>query len=106
MRFKYAFLIHAAPSYCFPDGHEVYVKEGCDHVLEFTKEQSSSHSLSKEVKDHIFIRGKSVCFRRVKRGDAGRYTIKSSNAYCEDQASFHLRVKCESPSSLTVTHIQ
>ena len=111
MRFKYVFLVHAAPSYCFPDGHEVCVKEGSDHVLEFTKEQSSSHSLSREgwgplLGDHICIRGKAVCFRRVKRRDAGRYTIKSSNAYEEGQASFHLRVKCESPSSLTVTHIQ
>ncbi len=87
------------------------MKEGCDHVLEFTKEQSFSHSLSREgrgplLQDHIYIRGTSVCFRRVKRGDAGRYTIRSSNAYGEGQASFHLRVKCESPTSLTVTHIQ
>ncbi len=111
MRFKYVFLVHAVPSYCFPDGHEVCVKEGCDHVLEFTEEYSSSRSLSREGKgsllgDHICIREKSVCFRRVKRGDAGRYTIKSSNAYGEGQASFLLRVKCESLSSLTVTHIQ
>ncbi len=111
MRFKYVFLVHAAPSHCFPDGHEVCVKEGSDHVLVFSKEHSSSHSLSREgwdplLEDHICIRGKSVCFRRVKRRDAGRYTITSSNAYGEGQASFHLRVKCESPSSLTVTHIQ
>ncbi len=101
MRFKYVFLVHAAPSYCFPDGHEVCVKEGCDHVLEFTKEHYSSHSLSREGRgpllgDRTCIRGKAVCFRRVKRRDAGKYTIKSSNAYGEGQASFHLRVKCES----------
>ncbi len=82
------------------------MKEGCDHDLEFTKEHSSSHSLSREVKDCICIKGKSVSFKRVKRRDAGRYTIKSSNAYGEAQGSFHLRVKCESPSSLTITHIQ
>ncbi len=108
MRFNYVFLVHAASSYCFPDGHEVCVKEGCDHVLGFTKELSSSHSLSREglLGDHICIREKSVSFKRVKRRDAGRYTITSANAYGKGQASFHLRVKCESPSSLTVIHIQ
>ena len=72
------------------------VKEDCDHVLEFTKEQSfmSREGRGPLLEDHIYIRETSVCYRRVKRGDAGRYTIRSSkrvrpHSISESSVSLH-----------------
>ncbi len=97
------------PSLFFPDladcGGAISLKEGCDHSMDFlvvsdpSLDTQSGHFLSKEggfpYEDHVYLRGKVVYFKSVRRSDAGKYTVSSLNAAGEGKASFKLKIKCE-----------
>ncbi len=83
----------------------ISLKECCDYRVDFkvisdpSLDTQSGHFLSKEggspSTDHVCIRGTTVHFRRVRRSDAGTYTVSTFNAVGKGHASFQLRVKCE-----------
>ena len=98
------YLIAGPPVYSLPG--EVRVKEGCDKEIQWMVScepplrDNSQHSLSREGgqsfrQDNIFIQGSDICFRKVKRRDAGKYVISSSNAIGKGHVSFNLQVQCE-----------
>ena len=94
-------MIAGPPVYSLPG--EVRVKEGCDQDVQWMvscEPPLRQHSLSREDgqslrQDNIFIQGNNICFRKVKRRDAGKYVISSSNAIGKGHASFNLQVQCE-----------
>ena len=57
----------------------------------------SGYFLSKQgglpCENRIFVRGKEVCFKRVRRSDAGTYTVTTFNVVGKGQASFQLKIK-------------
>ncbi len=83
----------------------VSLSEGSDHRVDFTitsdpsLDTQSGHTLSKQGgsldRDHVYIRGKTVCFSMVRRSDAGVYTVSTYNAVGKGQASFQLNIKCK-----------
>ena len=96
----------APPSLCFPDLVDcVSVKEHSDHRLDFkvtsdpSLDTQSGHFLSKQGgsphEAHVSIRGTTVYFRRVRRSDAGTYTVSTFNAIGKGQASFRLIIQCK-----------
>ena len=97
------YLIAGPPVYSLPV--EVRVKEGFDQDVQWMVScepplDHSQHSLSRENgqpfrQDNVFIQGSNICFRKVKRKDAGKYVISSSNAIGKGHASFNLQVQCE-----------
>ena len=98
------YLIAGPPVYSLPG--EVRVKEGCDQNVQWMVScepplrDNSQHSLSREGsqpfrQDNVFIQGSDICFRKVKRRDAGKYVISSSNAIGKGHVSFNLQVQCE-----------
>ena len=89
---------------------EVRVKEGCDQDVQWMVScepplrDHSQHSLSREDgqpfrQDNIFIQGSNICFRKVKRRDAGKYAIGKGHA------SFNLLVQCELHDSNSVISV-
>ena len=96
----------APPSLSFPDlvGKQniVTLKRGSDHrmVLKVTSDPETDGNplLSRRGELHrekkVFVDGGAVVFKKVKRSDAGVYTLSSSNAAGEGEISFLL--KCES----------
>ena len=98
------YLIAGPPVSSLPN--EVRVKEGFDQDVQWMVScepplrDHSQHSLFREDgqpfrQDNIFIQGNDICFRKVKRRDAGKYVISSSNAIGKGHASFNLQVQCE-----------
>ena len=108
------YLIAGPPVYSLPG--EVRVKEGCDQDVQWMAScepplgDHSQHSLSREDyqpfrQDNIFIHGSNICFRKVKRRDAGKYVISSSNAIGKGHTSFNLQVQCELHDSNSVISV-
>ena len=95
------YLIVGPPVYSLPG--DVKVKEGCDQDVQWMvscEPPLRDYSLFREDgqpchRGNIFIQGSNICFRKVKRKDAGKYVISSSNAIGKGHASFNLQVQCE-----------
>ena len=94
-------MIAGPPVYSLPG--EVRVKEGCDQDIQWMiscEPLLRDYTLSREDcqpfrQDNVFIQGNNICFRKVKRRDAGKYVISSSSAIGKGHASFNLQVQCE-----------
>ena len=95
------YLIAGPPVYSLPD--KVRVKEGCDQDIQWIvscEPLLRDYTLFREDgqpfrQDNVFIQGSNICFRKVKRRDAGKYVISSSSAIGKGHASFNLQVQCE-----------
>ena len=95
------YLIAGPPVYSLPD--KVRVKEGCDQDVQWMvscEPLLRDYTLSRKDgqpfrQGNVFIQGSNICFRKVKRRDAGRYVISSSSAIGKGHASFNLQVQCE-----------
>ncbi len=92
----------------FPDLDEskvICLKEGGDHRMDFMVtsdpllETQSGHFLSKQggstCSGRVYIRGKTVYLKKVRKGDSGTYTVSTFNAAGEGQYLFKLRIKCK-----------
>ena len=96
----------------FPDpvgesssGSVVSLKEGSDHKVDFvvtsdpSLETQRGHLLCREGESHsesnVYLKGNTVFFRKVRRRDAGTYTVSSNNAAGKGTVSFKLNIKCE-----------
>lgn len=85
------------------DASVICLKEGSDHKMEFTVISDPSLHTSSRLffskyggscrKTHVYIEGKEVYFKRVGKGDAGKYTLSTYNVVGKGQASFQLDVK-------------
>ena len=114
------FLHIGTPTYSFPELEEkndiFSLKEGSSDQLNFSVfcrpplEANERHLLSKKdspvVENRVYIEGSSICFRSVKRSDAGRYTVTSTNSAGQGQRSFYLQVRCKQFNSDTIICIK
>lgn len=80
----------------------ILLKEGNDHEMDFvlksdpTLEMQHGSFISKDngsvCTSRVYLKGSIVIFKRVKRSDAGTYTVSSVNAAGQGRASFQLKV--------------
>ena len=92
---------------CFPalaENKIVSLDEGSDYTMEFTVnsdpslDTQSGHVLSmlggSPSENHVYMQGDTIHFRKVRKIDAGTYTVSHSNAAGKGHGSFELKVKC------------
>ena len=98
------------PIYSFPEltgkNDVLSLREGSNHQMSFTVtcnpplDATEQHHLYKEKDSvstgRVYVEAGAVHFRRVRRSDAGKYFISSTNAAGYGQSSFSLCIKCES----------
>ncbi len=97
-----------SPTLSFPDlvdSKIITLQELSDHRMEFvvtsdpSLDTQSGHLLSRQggspCENRVYIQGTTVHLKKVRRSDAGMYTVSSFNAVGKGQASFQLKIKCE-----------